>query len=44
MQNQAKVALRKQIKDLIKQMEPESRKLQSKLIAQKVYLFVYFML
>lgn len=36
MQNQAKVALRKQIKELIRQMTPENRNLQSTLITKKV--------
>lgn len=36
MQNQAKLALRKQIKDLVKQMTPENRRIQSNSITQKV--------
>lgn len=38
MQNQAKVALRKQIKKLVKETTLESRKLQSNSITQKVKL------
>lgn len=38
MQNQAKVTLRKKIKELIKQTSPESRSLQSQIITQKVNL------